>query len=164
MPTFTSNSEGSISGTLKARFDSDTVEGSQQFKVRVRDTTSDINYDSNNVFINVTAVAPSPSPTVRPTVTSSSTPSPTPMASKTSSPSPIKTVSPKPVSTAQSPTPDILGLRSTLEETPIPTTEPNPDSRENVPVFGAIFIGVGVLTIAGAGYLAFKKQKADPLI
>ena len=86
MPVFTSNAVGSISATLKARFEQDTSSGGKEFKVRIKKTDVSGNYDSEIVSISVTAVTPSPSPSP----VQSST------ASPTSIPSPTKTSTPKP--------------------------------------------------------------------
>lgn len=157
MPQFISNSEGSISGTIKSRFETATSAGSQQLKVRIRKTDDDTNYDSEVVNINVSTPTPSPSPTPTPV---SSTPSPTPVPTKSPTPPPTKSPSPSPVETYE---PSILAENTaTSDPTSIPSESPIQISDSPVenkfPVIAIVIIGLGIVLVGVSGYLVFKMR------
>lgn len=161
MPIVMANSEATISGIFKVRFDSASIAASKQFKIRIRKTDNETNYDSSVVSIDVSAAStPTPTPTQSPTPSPSLTPSP----SKTPTPTPVPTKTPTPKSTPTS-TPEVLGEEAVNDlQVGFSTASPTPNSkdensRDKFPTIAVIFIGAGLLLIGFSGYLAFRKTK-----
>lgn len=170
LPEFTSNSEGTISATLKARFKIETSEGDKEFKVRVRDSVTNNNYDSVNVSMPVTKADPTPTdvPTSTPTNTPTSTPTNTPTPTDTSTPTPKPT---KKLSATNNSNKNeteglklndeglIMGYREDLSPTPF-QVEGAEDSKTNpFPILAGVFVTVGVGLIGVASRPFFQKKK-----
>lgn len=171
MPTFTTDSNGALSGTLTARTKSDVTLGNNSLLVRLKPVSDGNTIDSfTDVTIEITAAPspfPSPSPSTTPipshTATPTSTPSPSPSSSQSSqtttspnpSPKPTKKPSPKP-----SPTPEEAGnsaiLAATTISDPSPEPSPSPEPKKGLlSVFtGPNLIGV-IFTVLGIGFLGF---------
>lgn len=169
MPIVMANSEATISGIFKVRFDSASIAASKQFKIRIRKTDNETNYDSSVVSIDVSAApTPTPTPTQSPTPSPSLTPSP----SKTPTPTPIPTKTPTPRPTP-TPTPEVLGEETVLPtpatlvtdlqiqfSTASPISSPkDSDDQRKFPFIAIGFVGAGLLLIGLSGYVAFRKTK-----
>lgn len=156
MPSFAPDTQGSVSGQIKVKFDPLTSSGSQQFKLRIRNSVSEDNFDSSTIFINV--ITPTPSPTISPTT--SPTKSPSPSSSPTKSPSPKPSLIPiqTPITT---PTPTQL---SALD--PSPTVVLDNDvvienkslaiDKKLVKNISIFIMSIGLLICLWAGYLMYK--------
>ena len=100
MPTFTSDSEGSASASIKSRFAMTTLGGSKEYKIRIRKIDSSTNNDSPSVNILVTTPLPTPTQTATATSTPTTTAASTSIPTKTATATPIKTATTKPTTTA----------------------------------------------------------------
>lgn len=171
MPSFNSNTEGTMSATIKAQFKSDISAGDKQFKIRIKRSDSSTTYDSSTVSISVST--PTPTPTRNPTSTPTPAPTNPPTPAPTALPTPLPTKSPTPRPTA-TPTPQILGsetdnpqvdtlaLRDSLKTS---TPSPTPISKKSntmFPIVAGAFVFSGVALVGTAFFLAYKKQKENP--
>lgn len=148
MPVFTTNSEGSASGSIKARFE-ESSSGPKDFFLRAQKTGSSEQVNTDHVTIIVSQGTPSPSPTASPSPTTTDTPAPT------YRPTPHPT--PSTPDTSES---DVLAARNELY-TPTPSESPSPSpeaASEGPPVLPVVFI-VGGLGFLGAGSYPFIKRK-----
>lgn len=147
-------------------------------------STTPTSGDSNSLTVNLTAEIPTPTPTDNPTVLPTPTDTPTPLILKTAPPTPAPTKTPTPAPTktptpkqAPTPTNDILGLATIsgtidnmpgLFDSPDPTV-PSAASDESVPennfpLLSLIFVGGGLVLVGISIFLAFRKQKQNPLL
>ena len=170
MPEFSSNFEGSASATVKARFDSDTVSGSKELKIRIRKIGVDPYYDSPVVGLSVTAVTPTPTPSPTPSPTTASTATSTSKPTSTPTSTPIKSPTPKPTSTPR----ETTSGQATSEEMTTPQSfvlgledktagdEASESAKEekSFSLLPIVFIVAGLVCIGAALYLVFKKSKA----
>lgn len=162
MPTFSANSEGSASATLKVRFDPNVSTNTKDFKVRIRKTDSETNIDSGIVAISITAVTPSPTqvptavPSASPVITSKPTSVPT--AKPTVKPTPIATQvatdTPEPENTP------IADIETEPEPTPTLETKVLGDStsKKRLPIASYAFILIGLGFLGYVGYMLYNNN------
>lgn len=157
MPQFLSNSEGSISGVLRARFDTQISPGPQDLKIRFRKTDDDINYDSETVIIKISTPNPTVVPTNTPTLSPTQKPSsPVPIATSSPTPKSVVTMRPSPEPTLvidETNKPEVLAVETNdtvLEKAK--TSKP----RNNLLILSIIIISLGIGLICVSGYLAYK--------
>lgn len=168
MPSFNTASESSYSGSIKTRFDTSVSAGIQQFKLRIKDSSSDPTFDSG--VVNISVATPQPTPTPTPTPTQNPTIVPTSTPTKSTTPTTTKSPTPRPILTIKpTSTPEVLG-DSTQEASPDSvlgeTSSPEPSqvktgSKKSAVILGAIFTGLGVFAMGIAGYAAYAKSKSS---
>lgn len=159
MPVFGSGADGSPSGTLKVRFDSETQSGAKDFKIRIKKSdSSDTNIDSLPVSISVSALPPTSTPESAHT----SVPTLTPMSTPTSIPTVLKTSSPRPAATPKTQTPEVLG-ETVLDPTSLPTVTPlkkvENRNQSNFPFIAVVLVIIGLGFVGTSCYMAFHKTE-----
>lgn len=168
MPEFSSDSEGKISTTVKARFEPETASDVKELKIRIRKISTDPYYDSS--VINISVAAPTPTPTPTPTNTPAPTDkpdnTPVPTSGPTSTPKPtvvptIKkltpTLTPKPTGEESAHDEEsssdglFLGASDSAENTASPSAAPEPKIKSPIHPVPIIITSLGVLLmIAGS--------------
>jgi hypothetical protein len=144
--------------------DNDPQNGSYSIKLRRYTASCGSNSDSDPFSISINLPTPPPTPTPNPpqTPTPSQAPDPTPTPLKTPTPTPTRKPTPKPTPT---PSPEVLGSQT---DNPTPSTEafvstptPPSPSKFKTPIVAGVFIGLGIILVGAAGFLAYKKQKEN---
>lgn len=158
----------SLSLVTKIGDDNFPENGTYTLKLRRYTSTCGSNSDSDPISITINLPTPTPSPT--PVSTQAPTPTPTPVPTKTPTPTPTKKPTPKPTPTStpdsltdSNTTPaDVLGARDSLNPKPSPSETESSQKTSKPPILAIVFIGLGVLSIGGAGYSIWVKSKTTP--
>jgi hypothetical protein len=171
MPTFTSNSEGSASASIKSRFALTTLGGNKEYKIRIRKVDSSTNNDSPSVNILVATPIPTPTSTPTQTATATSTTTPTSTPTKTATATPTKTATTKPTTTA---TPKETPTEESEEKNEINLTgtdikiETSPEGvvagasvTKKSPILSIFFILSGLGSLGYGGYLIYNNRKNE---
>ncbi len=163
MPTFSANTEGSASATLKVRFDPNVSSNTKDFKIRIRKTDSDTNIDSNLVSMTIAAATPSPTqaptpvPTASPVVTAKPTSPPTvkPTLKPTSTP-----INLEPTSTPETEEYSPEYTSSAPVSTPTIESKVLGDNTSNkkLPIVSYFLVLSGLLVLAYCIYMIYSKR------
>ncbi len=162
MPTFSANSEGSASATLKVRFDPNVSTNTKDFKLRIRKTDADTNIDSGIVAIAVTAVTPAPTQTATATSVATSTPTQTvkptlmPTVKATVKPSPTQkpTVVPSPIDLVDEEF--VVTNEPILSKSPVSEVLGSSVTKKKLPFISYVFVLLGLSFLGYVGYMLYN--------